>query len=372
MIQAKEMAPGIERGIVLLERALRQDEGYDQARLALFEGLIARFVQSRDPACLQKALGQGSLARDAAGAGPGVQLAWALLMKESGQKAEAVEAFQQALKMDERCYEACIGLANCLMTAGKSGEAETLYKRAVRLRPGYPPAYDHIAFFYHMNGRVEEALFNYQRLTELAPGNYSGFNNMGSMYLIRGDKASARKMFEKSNAIQPNSFAQSNLATIHFYSGEYQKALPLFRDAAEKSGEYWLWGNLADTYRQLPEWAHKANSTYQKAIAQAEALLASTPEDFNLISCLAMYYAHSGAKAKALDAIARARDLAPTDLETIRREALVNEAVQERSRALAALREYRERLGSLEEIEKEPDLAALRRDPAYHEMLGRR
>ena len=44
-----------------------------------------------------------------------------------------------------------------------------------------------------------------------------------------------------------------------------------------------------------------------------------------------MYYAHSGAKAKALDAIARARDLAPTDLETIRREALVNEVVEERS-----------------------------------------
>ena len=371
-IQANETAPGIERGIVLLERALRQDEGYDQARLALFEGLIARFVQSRDPDWLHKALKQGCLAREDPGAGPSVLLAWALLMKESGQKTEAVAAFQQVLQMDERCYEACIGLANCLMSAGKSGEAETIYKRAVRLRPGYAPAYDHIAFFYHMSGRVDEALVNYQRLTELAPGNYSGFNNMGSMYLIRGDKASARKMFGKSNALQPNSFAQSNLATIHFYSGEYLKALPLFREAAEKSGEYWLWGNLADTYRQLPEWAHNANSAYQKAIAQAEALLASTPQDFNIISCLAMYYAHTGDKAKALDAIARARTLAPTDLETIRREALVNEAVRERSRALAALREYRERLGSLEEIEKEPDLAALRRDPAYHEMLGRR
>jgi hypothetical protein len=48
---------------------------------------------------------------------------------------------------------------------------------------------------------------------------------------------------------------------------------------------------------------------------------------------------------------------------------LVSEAVQERSRALSALREYRERMGGLEEIVNEPDLAALRRDPAYQKLL---
>ena len=64
-------------------------------------------------------------------------------------------------------------------------------------------------------------------------------------------------------------------------------------------------------------------------------------------------------------AIARARALVPDDLETIRREVLACEAAGERSRALAALREYRDRLGSMADIEKEPDLADLRRGPEY-------
>ena len=370
-IQDKKNAASIDRGIGLLERALQQDNRYLQARLALVEALGAKSRLRKDPSILLLTDDQGQLLKQAAGQWTPAQLAWATLLDRSGKKAEALLAWQQTLRLDERCYPACIELANACQAENRTGEAEKYYKQAIQLRPGYPRAYENLAFFYNLNGRYDEALDLYKKATELAPDNIDSFINMGSMYLNKGDPGNAILMYEKANAIQPNAFTQSNLATLFYSEGDYRKALPLFRAAARETNNYIMWGNLADTYRQLPEHRQKAGAAYQKAIALAESLLAGAPGDSEIISCLAMYYAHQGEKEKALAAIGRARSLAPANLEIILRTVLVHETVGERSQALADLREYRERLGDLERIEKEPDLAALRADPSYVELLGK-
>jgi tetratricopeptide (TPR) repeat protein len=292
-----------------------------------------------------------------------------MLVNESGEKANALQAFQETLRLNEHSYTACIEQAKLCTTMGKINEAEGLYKRAIGLRPGYPNALAHLAFFYQLNGRLDEALTQYQQQVRLAPGDFACLNNMGMVYELKGDKANAKAMFEKANAIEPNVTAQSNLATLFFYEGDYRKALLLFQEAANKGNDCRWWGNLADTYRQLPEFKDKAADAYRQAIAMAETALARTPDKAELMSVLAIYYSHTGKKAKALESIARARALAPADLETIRREVLVCEAAGERFRALAAVREFRERLGSIEEVEKEPDLADLRRDPEYAKII---
>jgi serine/threonine protein kinase/tetratricopeptide (TPR) repeat protein len=368
-LQDGKDAAGIERGIRFLEKSLQQDSGYIQARLALAEALRAKFKLDKNPAWLQEAMGHVEPAMQASRAWAPAKLAWGLVLKESGQRAEAMAAFQEALRLNERCYQACIELAKICTAAGKVNEAEGYYKRAISLRPGYPPAYHNLAYFYDQHGRLDEALSQYEKQAEAAPGDFNCLTNMGIVYLLKGEKASAASMFERSISIQPNVTAQSNLATIKFYDGDYRKALALFEEAASKDDNCRWWGNLADTYRQLPEFKDKAAASYRKAIDMAEAALTKSPDDYELLSVLAMYYAHSGEKAKSLELIARARALAPADLETIRRAILAYEAVGERSRALDALGEYHERLGSSEEIEKEPDLAALCRAPEYAKIV---
>jgi tetratricopeptide (TPR) repeat protein len=369
-IQDHDDAAKINRGISCLQKALQQDDGYVQARLAMAEALLAKFKLSRDRAWLQKAMDQGLLAKQAAGAWPPVLLAWGRLLQESGQKADATDAYRQALRLDERNYAACIELAISHMSAGRIGEAENLYRRAIALRPGYFSAYDHIAFFYQAYGRVEEALASYQKVTGLAPGYTNGFINLGSMYLNKGDLENAKLIFKKAIAIQPDPDAQSNLATAYFFEGEYRQAFPLLSKLARETNEFRKWGNLADTCRQLPDQKQNAGAAYQKAIALAESLLAAKPDDSEILSCLAMYYSHQGEKDKAQAAIARALSLAPANLEIIRRAILVHENTQERSRALGALREYLERMGNLFWIEREPDLVGLRRDPAFIEIAA--
>ncbi|MCJ7524634.1 MAG: protein kinase [Candidatus Aminicenantes bacterium] len=358
----------LDKGIVLLEKALQQDSGYVQARLSLAEAMHSKFMLSKDQECLQKSLEHGRMAKAIAGPWLPAQLAWAQLLKANGQRSEALTALQEVLSLNQHYYQACIELANAYSAANRASEAEELYKRAISLRPGYPPAYHNLAYFYDLHGRLDEALVHYQKQAELAPGDFNCLTNMGNAYLRKGDRTNAKKMYEQSNAIQPNVTAQSNLATLFFYEGNYPKALPLFKEVTSKSSDCWAWGNLADTYRQIPEHMHEAGPAYQKAISLAEADLQTSPENSALLSCLAMYYAHSGEKAKALAAISSARLLASADPETIRRAILVYEAVHERIQALNALHDFRERLGSMEEIEKEPDLAHLRRDPEYRKI----
>ncbi len=364
--------PGIDRGIGLLEKSLRQDHRYLLARLALLEAWRIKSRLARNPEWLRLGESQWNLLRQADSRWALPRLAWGRLLMEHDRSAEARQAFLGVLDLFPRCYEAHVWLAICSANAGDNTEAEGYYKRAIGLRPGYPKAYEQLAYFYHANGRFDEALLLYQQASEMAPGDPQVFGNLGAMHLIRGEREQAKAAFERSIAIQPNASAQSNLALIHYYDGEFRQALPLHLEAARNSREHYEWGNLADTCRQLPELKAKAAEAYRRAIALAEPLLASRPDDPELISSLALYYVHAGEKQKSLTAISRARSLAPAFMPGIQRAVLVYEAAGERSQALTALREYLERLGRLEDIEREPDLAALRSDPAYREIVRKR
>ena len=371
-LQDSNSNSSVDRGIAYLDKALHQDPRYLLARLALLEAWRHKSKIQIDPVWLRLGESQWPLIRQAAGRWAPPQLAWGRLLKENGRDEEARRAFRSAVDSDGRCYEAHVWLAVCSAEAGESTEAESLFKKAIRLRPGFPKAVEQLAYFYHVNGRFDEALLLYRKIAEMAPGDPQIFCNLGAMHLIIGEKEQAKAAFERSIAIQPNTNARSNLALIFYYDGEYQKALPLHLEAARNSREHYEWGNLADTYRQLPGCEDKANAAYRQAITLGEDLLVSKPDDPELISSLALYYAHAGEKQKALAAISRARSLSRAFMPGIQRAVLVYEAVQERILALAVLREYLERLGGLEDIEREPDLADLRRDPAYREIVQSR
>jgi serine/threonine-protein kinase len=372
MAQFQSGMEPLDMAITLLEKALKQDPSYVQARLSLTDALRFKYKRNRDPLVMQQALEHGRQASQEAGPWAPAHLACGLLAVEGNEKAKAQEEFQETLRLNERCYMACIELAKLNTTLGRINKAEGLYKRAIAIRTGYPRALAYLGFFYKQNGRIDEALSLYRQATALAPGDFNAFNNMGNIYMLQNDKAEAISTFERSIAIQPNAVAQSNLATLFFYQGNYRKALPLFKEVADNGADCRLWGNLADTYRQLPEYMDKAIAAYRKAIGMAMDELKKNPDNIDLLSVLALYHAHSGEKAQALKAIGRARELAPADLEIIRRAILTYEAAGERSQALEALRDFHERLGSSAEIEKEPDLAEMRRDPLYMEIIADR
>jgi serine/threonine-protein kinase len=113
----------------------------------------------------------------------------------------------------------------------------------------------------------------------------------------------------------------------------------------------------------------KAPETYRRAIQEVEKQLAFAPNDPDLLSSAAEYWAKIGERARALDEIGRALGFAHGNADVSFRASLVYELSGLRDRALAALAEAIRDGYSLDEIEKAPDLARLRQDARYRQLV---
>ncbi len=77
----------------------------------------------------------------------------------AGRAQEALQEFDQALKMDEKFPEASLGRGLVMEFAfGRLGEAEKDYRRALLLRPDYPEAHNNLGQLLAKTGRAQEAL----------------------------------------------------------------------------------------------------------------------------------------------------------------------------------------------------------------------
>jgi tetratricopeptide (TPR) repeat protein len=126
---------------------------------------------------------------------------------------------------------------------------------------------------------------------------------------------------------------------------------------------------LADAYRYTPDRAAKAQDAYQTAIQRVEQQLAFDPDNAQLLADLAAYEAKTGNRDRALDAIGRAMRFARGNRRVSFQAALVYELGGKRDRALAALRDAVRGGYSLDEIDREPDLARLRQDQRYKQLI---
>jgi type IV pilus assembly protein PilF len=77
----------------------------------------------------------------------------------AGRAQEALQEFDQALKMNERFPEASLGRGLVMEFAfGRMDEAEKAYRRALLLRPDYPEAHNNLGQLLAKTGRPQEAL----------------------------------------------------------------------------------------------------------------------------------------------------------------------------------------------------------------------
>jgi Tfp pilus assembly protein PilF len=77
----------------------------------------------------------------------------------AGRFQEALQEFDQALKMNEKFPEASLGRGLVLEFAfGKLDQAEKSYRRALALRPNYPEAHNDLGQLLAKTGRAQEAL----------------------------------------------------------------------------------------------------------------------------------------------------------------------------------------------------------------------
>lgn len=288
-----------------------------------------------------------------------------------GKYEDAIEEFRHILQNDPDNYDATRYLAIALEETGNLEKAEAIYKQAIQLRKSYWGSYDDLGVFYHYDSRNREAERMFHQATELMSEDIFAYRNLIVIYFTLGKSNLAREMFDRAIAIKQDAVAYSNMGTVDFFEGLYANAVTMYEEAIKLGEEdYTIFGNLADSYRYTIGNTEKTRRAYKEAARLTEKELEIYPEDAILRSQLARYYAILSHYKDAVTEITKAKNMAPNSSSVLRRCVLVFELANRREDALQALSEYIILGGAMEEIDKDPDLAGLRVDPRYRQLIG--
>ncbi|MEN6560569.1 MAG: protein kinase [Acidobacteriota bacterium] len=361
-------AEALASAIAALEEAVRLDPSFTEASIDLAEACRMKAVPDKDPAPAARA---ESLIRAVLATNGGLARAHLVLgaiLRRLGRDAEARPEIERAVALDPLCYDAQIRLAYVYEDANEPAKAEAAYRAAIKARPGYWAGRSFLAIFHFYRGDYVRAREELEAASRDCPGNIVVLNDLGAVHFKLDAYDRAIAVFERSNAIKRNPDACGNLATLYYYSGRFADSVNM-NEASLGFGPsvfaYVLWGNLGDAYSFTTGNGDKADAAYGKAIDLAEQALAADPGNARARATLAVDLAKARQAARSrreIEAVLKAR---PGDTAIMQRAVFAFDLVGDRPRALAILREYVKLKGPMEEIGRDPLLAALRRDPGY-------
>jgi len=129
-------------------------------------------------------------------------------------------------------WSQAIAGAMALHRQGRLGEAETLYRQLLALRPDDPNLNHFIGVLLHQKGRSEEALTQVRRSIALDPNVASWHNNLGNILLDRHHHAEAALAFRRCLELDPaNAEVRNNLGCLLRVCGQFAEAETVLRDA---------------------------------------------------------------------------------------------------------------------------------------------
>ena len=370
LLQRADKPGNLDRAIVLYQEATSLDSHYALAWVGLSDAWFTRYEQTKDPQWLARAQECASRAIDLNSQLSGGYISLGQIYRATGHYEDAVEAFRTALRIDPVNAQAFRGLGATWEQLNRRDDANATYVQAVRLSPDDWFAVTDLAAFYMRAGELDKAAVEFRHASEIAPDNYKAWSNLGGIYYAQGRYAEAEKMLRKSMSIHPSDTAYSNLASVLQVQGQYRQAATMFEAALRlKNTDYRVVANLADCYRLMPEFRERAPEQYRRAIEMADVKLHTNPRDALTRSQVALFRARVGQTPQALGDIADALKMAPTDADVQYNAALVNVLAGRTDRAVEALQAALKAGYAADLIRRDPDLAAVSRDPRLRAML---
>lgn len=99
------------------------------------------------------------------------------------------------------------------------------FKKAIEIKPDYPPAYHNLANVYQSMGKIDEAADYYQKAIKLDPNLWQSYQNLGTICYSQRKFDLAAQYFEKAVSINNADIAlHNNLGIIYGALGSIDKA----------------------------------------------------------------------------------------------------------------------------------------------------
>jgi len=249
---------------------------------------------------------------------------------EAFPKAKA--AALKALEIDDTTAEAHTSLALNKQSEWDWMGAETEYKSALALNPGYAIAHQWYSLFLSETGRHEQAVVEAQRAAELDPLSSIISFNMGQILYTARRYAEARRAIQRTLGVSPD-----------FFPARYF---------------------LGVVYLQ----EHK----FQESIAELQEAAILSPGDDATKATLGYVYALSGRKSDSQEVLNELKEQSKRRYVSPYLIALIYAGLGKRGEAFEWLEEaYKQRNSELPWIGVEPMFDPLRSDTRFHDLVGR-
>jgi adenylate cyclase len=165
---------------------------------------------------------------------------WALYQRTSAEasREEAKQAFERALQIDPKSYEARLGIASVLVVGLAVGsdqpekdeaQAEKLLNGLLARDPNRSQLHAMIALLRRVQNRLPESRIEWQRAIELDPNNAAAYGQLGVTLIYLGEPAAAIPLEDKRIRLNPNdpniALAYWSLGLAHLLQGHLADAI---------------------------------------------------------------------------------------------------------------------------------------------------
>jgi tetratricopeptide (TPR) repeat protein len=166
---------------------------------------------------------------------------WGVILAKMGAEQEALEHYEQALRFDPDNAEAHYNLGIALAGAGSTNDAVRQYEQALRINPDYVAAHYNLANYLLKANRIDDAIRHYEDALRFNPDYADAHHNLGNAFLQAGRTQEAIDQYEQALRLDPQiAEAHYNLGVvlervgrIHDATRHYEQALRLKPEYAE-------------------------------------------------------------------------------------------------------------------------------------------
>ena len=287
--------------------------------------------------------------------------------QEHGSYEHAIKDFTRATELDPNNPETWHRLAGAYDKANRTDEAIATYRKAMKAEPDYYANYLELGNLYWYRAQFREAEDQYQHVTKIAPNLSTGHMDLGLALMEEGRFQEAEEPLLQALRLRKSPQLLMNIGGLYYAQERYTEAAPFFEESVASGPPSAIrYRDLGDVYRHLGK-DHAAAEAYRSARDAAQDELTRNPRDADSRILLALVSAFLGDSRQAQTEASQALAMEPENAIVIREAAIMYEILHQREDTLRLLRGASRRL--LEELNRQPDVKDLQRDPRFQELL---
>lgn len=151
---------------------------------------------------------------------------YANVLKEEGKVAEAIEHFNEALRIRPNSAEVYNNLGGALGKAGRTEEEVGCYRKAIELKGDFTVAHYNLAAALVKQGKKDEAIFEYREALRFEPDYVEALSNLGFELTGQGKFSEAIDYYQKALELKPDDvITHGRLGLAYAAAGKIDEAI---------------------------------------------------------------------------------------------------------------------------------------------------